>query len=267
MRRASTPRPGCTAPASSRARPDRHHDNRHGRARRRRRASSRSGACPIWRRSTRSRCPTALAATSPGYGGAAGPGRRPDGAGVHFPLRAVSRWKDSRATRRPPGWWRRSPARRRRIARSRWSPGLLPGDGARVARRGEPGHQRSLRATRGGRATLGPDDVPHWIAALAGPAAGGDHRATGAMRNRVMIARFDSATGRLSRRALPGRGRGRARVPDGREELAARWERGGDPARRRVQPPVRCEGSERGLCCLLRLVPQPAQCNRLHLLQ
>ena len=48
-----------------------------------------------------------------------------------------------------------------------------------------------------GRATLGPDDVPHWISISP------DQRRVvitgyGSMRNRVMIARFDSATGRLS---------------------------------------------------------------------
>ncbi|MEO7987294.1 MAG: hypothetical protein ABI766_12235 [Gemmatimonadales bacterium] len=47
------------------------------------------------------------------------------------------------------------------------------------------------------RATLGPDDVPHWIAMSP------DRRRVvitgyGAMKNRVVIARFDTATGRLS---------------------------------------------------------------------
>ena len=48
-----------------------------------------------------------------------------------------------------------------------------------------------------GRVTLGPDDVPHWISITP------DQRRVvitgyGAMRSRVMIARFDSATGGLS---------------------------------------------------------------------
>lgn len=48
-----------------------------------------------------------------------------------------------------------------------------------------------------GRATLGPDDVPHWIAISE------DQRRVvitgyGSLKHRVMIARFDSATGRLA---------------------------------------------------------------------
>jgi hypothetical protein len=48
-----------------------------------------------------------------------------------------------------------------------------------------------------GRVTLGPDDVPHWIAMSP------DHRRVvitgyGAMKHRVMIARFDYASGRLA---------------------------------------------------------------------
>jgi hypothetical protein len=48
-----------------------------------------------------------------------------------------------------------------------------------------------------GRVTLGPEDVPHWIALSA------DRRRVvitgyGAMRHRAMIARFDTATGRLA---------------------------------------------------------------------
>ncbi len=48
-----------------------------------------------------------------------------------------------------------------------------------------------------GRVTLGPDDVPHWIAISE------DQRRVvitgyGSLKHRVMIARFDSATGRLS---------------------------------------------------------------------
>ncbi|HET9040235.1 MAG TPA: hypothetical protein VFN40_08700, partial [Gemmatimonadales bacterium] len=48
-----------------------------------------------------------------------------------------------------------------------------------------------------GRVTLGPDDVPHWIAMSP------DQRRVvitgyGGMKHRVMIARFDSATGRLA---------------------------------------------------------------------
>jgi hypothetical protein len=48
-----------------------------------------------------------------------------------------------------------------------------------------------------GRVTLGPDDVPHWIA------VSGDRRRVvitgyGAMQHRVMIARFDPATGQLA---------------------------------------------------------------------
>jgi hypothetical protein len=47
------------------------------------------------------------------------------------------------------------------------------------------------------RITLGPDDVPHWISLSE------DRRRVvitgyGAMRNRVLIARFDSTTGRLA---------------------------------------------------------------------
>jgi hypothetical protein len=47
------------------------------------------------------------------------------------------------------------------------------------------------------RVTLGTDDVPHWIA------VSGDRRRVvitgyGAMMHRVMIARFDSATGQLA---------------------------------------------------------------------
>ena len=48
-----------------------------------------------------------------------------------------------------------------------------------------------------GRVTLGPDDVPHWIAMSP------DQRRVvitgyGAMQHRVVIARFDSATGQLA---------------------------------------------------------------------
>jgi hypothetical protein len=47
-----------------------------------------------------------------------------------------------------------------------------------------------------GRVTLGPDDVPHWIA------ISGDHRRVvitgyGALKHRVLIARFDAGTGQL----------------------------------------------------------------------
>jgi hypothetical protein len=57
---------------------------------------------------------------------------------------------------------------------------------------GDPAAPREV-----GRITLGADDVPHWIALSQ------DHRRVaitgyGAMRHRVVIARFDSATGRLT---------------------------------------------------------------------
>ena len=64
------------------------------------------------------------------------------------------------------------------------------------------------------RVTLGPEDVPHWIAMSP------DHRRVvitgyGGMKHRVMIARFDSATGRL---VVDERFR-----EEGRPSLASGW--------------------------------------------
>ena len=75
-----------------------------------------------------------------------------------------------------------------------------------------------------GRVTLGPDDVPHWIAISE------DHRRVaitgyGDMRHRVMIARFDSATGQL---AIDDRFREDGMTEPGFRMTDKRWPHGGD---------------------------------------
>ena len=77
-----------------------------------------------------------------------------------------------------------------------------------------------------GRATLGPDDVPHWISISP------DQRRVvitgyGSMRNRVMIARFDSATGRLS---IDGRFREEGAAEPGFRMDGRTWPHGGNAA-------------------------------------
>ncbi len=94
------------------------------------------------------------------------------------------------------------------------------------------------------RLTLGPEDVPHWIAISP------DQRrvvVTGyaALQHRALIARFDPASGQL---ALDERfreaGRDPAGIPDGRQDLAARRQRQGHPARRGIQPAPASSGAK-----------------------
>ena len=88
----------------------------------------------------------------------------------------------------------------------------------------DPGAPREVS-----RVTMGEGDVPHWIAISP------DHRrvvVTGyqGMRHRVVIARFDPATGSArGRRTLPRRGREPARFPHGQQDMAPRWRRKGIP--------------------------------------
>ena len=89
------------------------------------------------------------------------------------------------------------------------------------------------------RITLGANDVPHWISLAP------DGRrvvVTGyqGMQHRVVIARFDSTTGQLGNldERFREEGATEAGFPHGQQDVAARRQRQGYPARCRIQPPL-----------------------------
>ena len=190
--------PGLQCRDRARARPHRDDHDGHGRRALPRPASSRSGGCPTSRLLHTITLPDGPAGDESML--TAEPRLLDDGRTVLVSTFSCGLYLMEGLEGETParGWWRPSRGSRRRTAPSRSSRDdyylvTVPAWSAVVSLDiSDPAAPREVS-----RVTLGPDDVPHWISMSP------DRRRVvvtgyGAMKHRVVIARFDSTTGRLS---------------------------------------------------------------------